>query len=167
MSTVRTASVGEIRPVIEAFGRLEWPASPDQARTFVDELGWTVLGERRGSMRACTDLRVRNRRARLSFLDEADGRRLGDIMLRVSDPAVEGTTTGGIDAACDTIVAAVEQVLGDPANSAADTTTWDLPSGARVEVQRTETEVVLLLVGARLANIGREEDGLGIGPLTE
>lgn len=168
---MRTATADELRPVVEAFGRIEWPASHDEARAFLRDLDWTLLDERRGSMRASTNLDVSNRRARLSFLDEADGMRLGDVMVRVSDAADEGTTADTLGIAYEAVVESVTQILDAPVKSAAaggfSTAVWDLPSGARVEVQNTDVEIVMLLVGLRLAHIGREEERLGIDPLAD
>lgn len=154
----------DLRPILEAFGRITWPASAEIVPSLAAELGWEMI---RPSTARST-LPVSWQEARFLVLKD----QLDEITLSVSDtlPWDAEPNPALVQAAYVHTKALLKQMFGTPVGSVGGvhpTLTWALESGAQVRVRRLTGSVTLSLQSPSMVEMERTELRYGISPERE
>ncbi|MEO5535592.1 MAG: DUF6301 family protein [Pseudolysinimonas sp.] len=158
------AEADDVRPILEAFGAIIWPAPAETAAAFAAQLGWQMTRPRA----AQTTLAVSWREAGFVMfrgdLDEIQFSITDSIPLDRRDDPATGAVVRAAHAAEKKVL---KDLLGEPTGSRGGTDPsvwWDLPSGGRVQVKRLPRSVLLKLQSKHLVDLARSEARLGINP---
>lgn len=163
MVELRIVEIAQLRPIIEAFASLTWPA-PSAALTAIgDRLGWTMQAHRGNGMEFLTGLAVDSPNAHMT----SDGKNIGQVGVDVTDRIrqPDAAQTAMFAAAARTVSGQVASILGDPVEVREGTNlrvTWDLHNGGRVAVAHLTRVVQLIVLQQRYADIERRETALGV-----
>jgi len=150
-----------LREIFSILTPIQWPArAADVLPDLMTRLGWAWTGDPDKDINATTDLSVNYQSV---FIDITDEGYLYEIRFRVTDTLSEGEDTASVDTAYDNIVDEFVHKLGR-GTSTKKKQWWDLPTGGRWEISRTDRYVRIELLSKEAADLERDEALLGIGP---
>jgi hypothetical protein len=157
------AEAPDLKPILDAFEGMSWPASADATRAFAGDLGWTM----KRTFAAETTIPVSWRQANLVVpndqWEEVKFSITDSLPLDVADDDPVGQAT--VKAAYASTRDSLRELLGDSVGSRGGkfaSEWWDLPSGCRVSLVRIPASVLLKLLSPSAADLERDEARLGI-----
>ncbi|MGC5169297.1 DUF6301 family protein [Micromonospora sp. DT81.3] len=161
--TVSSATIDDLRPIVDAFAEFTWPAPRDSMHPVAEKLGWTLQLDRPKGINYQTAYGFGRGRASVLISDDDIAEVTVHVSARIDEDDQEQRAQ--LAQAFSAVRGALEQILGTPAHvrrGEYPRISWDLASGGRIALDRLGAVVALTVLQQKYADIERFEESRGI-----
>ncbi|PWJ57072.1 DUF6301 family protein [Rathayibacter iranicus] len=154
----------QLRPIIEAFRALKWPATRADIKSVAERLHWEVTSDRESGIDLLAALPLNGNRVDVLLSDEC----VLKVNIPVSDRVrnIDNDLEPDLRSSFRAIVDDVNVILdgGKTKTPGMRQYHWDFDDSSRLAVENFGAKIVLQVFSPRWANVEREEERQGLDP---